>query len=778
MDIIILFSIGLVLIVIAVHASADDIIFLGDFERGDLTGFYWHYNKPEVVSSPHPVRAGIYSMRNYLHRYESSYPDRCDLHVGSSDSQPAGTRSVLRLNIGDEYWTGLSIYVPPDFVPDREGRDEIFFQFHGSPDKDSEGDYIEDWRNPPFSIRIHESNWEFSIIADSKKITPPRNTPGRYTYSKRIVVPMGNDIGKWTDFIINIKFNYNGNGFTKIWKDEELVVNLTGPNTFNDDRGPYPAMGLYKWSWDEEKYESNMDWRLLYIDELRIGGAGATYEDVAPSGSPPPSEPSPPPISGLSWQAEDGIITSPFKVENGYVYQSTQTTDPSVAGKASYRFNIDNAEDYIIKMVVDAEDGSDNSLFVNIDSEPSSPTMIWDIEPLTTGFEERSVSWRGSGTYDKNEFVPKIFSLTEGEHELIIRGRESYTLIDSITIEPYSTSGKLVGDTDNDGDVDIFDIWNVISHFGKTSGFVNRIDQKEDNKIDLFDLVVVARHFGEKNSETETPSNTPPEPPPSSDSDRQGIIFVGDFEDNDLRGFYWHYNKPEVVSATHPVREGTYSMRSYLHRYDSSYTYRTQVIPAASDDLPPDTQQTFRFDIGKEYWFGYSMYVPSDFVADFPGITDNVGGWQASPDTGEDYRIGCLALFIDEDRWKWRLSWDERAFTPDESWPHTMFLYEAKMGSSIGSWTDWVLNVKFSPNDDGFVKLWRNRELVATYHGSVCSNDQKGPYLQMGVYKWSWKPWHDPPYESKMEERLFYYDAFRIGDSSAGHDDVAPGSFS
>lgn len=61
--------------------------------------------------------------------------------------------------------------------------------------------------------------------------------------------------------------------------------------------------------------------------------------------------------------------------------------------------------------------------------------MIWDIKPLTSGFEQRTVSWVGNGTTN-SQFVPKVFTLGPGPHQLIIRGREMFTLLQSVTIAP------------------------------------------------------------------------------------------------------------------------------------------------------------------------------------------------------------------------------------------------------------------------------------------------------------------------------------------------------
>jgi hypothetical protein len=140
-------------------------------------------------------------------------------------------------------------------------------------------------------------------------------------------------------------------------------------------------------------------------------------------------------ITELEWEAEEGYVAPPFLVTDEYIVQRVETTDVAMSGRASYRFHIETAGDYLVKMVVDAPDEGANSLFVNIDAEPDEPGMIWDIE-VTDGFEGRTVSWRGAGTPTASEFVPQVFSLTAGEHTLIIRGREANTRVDRIQLEP------------------------------------------------------------------------------------------------------------------------------------------------------------------------------------------------------------------------------------------------------------------------------------------------------------------------------------------------------
>jgi hypothetical protein len=166
-----------------------------------------------------------------------------------------------------------------------------------------------------------------------------------------------------------------------------------------------------------------------YVWQLSVSDGYATTQTNLTVGVEAP----PLPACDLTFSATSGTVTAPFVVSSNYIYQPVQTTVVSNGGCASYSFTITNAGNYVIQALVNAPNDGANSFFVNIDAEPQSPTMIWDI-PLTTGFEQRIVSWRGNGTDTDNQFVPKIFSLTQGAHELIIVGREAYVQLETLYV--------------------------------------------------------------------------------------------------------------------------------------------------------------------------------------------------------------------------------------------------------------------------------------------------------------------------------------------------------
>jgi hypothetical protein len=131
-------------------------------------------------------------------------------------------------------------------------------------------------------------------------------------------------------------------------------------------------------------------------------------------------------------EAESGSIQAPFVVENGTVYQPSQTTMAN-GGRATYAFTISEPGDYMIAAQVSAPTEASNSFYVSIDSDPVDPHCVWHV-PVTGGFERRVVSWQGNGTWDKPAHTPKYFTLSAGPHTLVIIGREAGVKLDRITL--------------------------------------------------------------------------------------------------------------------------------------------------------------------------------------------------------------------------------------------------------------------------------------------------------------------------------------------------------
>jgi len=255
--------------------AAGNLLFVGDFETGDFSG--WHCkngswgNCPTVVSAQGSVqpRAGSFMMKSFLNPRTSSVAYRTETVL-------LGENDILHeFNIGSEYWFGLSIYLPGG-QPLEMG---VLGQFHGRADTH----LGERSRNPHLALRLYDGSWRVTMNWDSK---PNTYESGERVYdgSKDWVLGAA-EADKWTDWVIHVKLSYESDGLLEVYQDGQKVISHNGGNCYNDERGPYWKMGIYNASW---KDRPGIGARVAYHDELRVGGADASYKDVASRGSTPP----------------------------------------------------------------------------------------------------------------------------------------------------------------------------------------------------------------------------------------------------------------------------------------------------------------------------------------------------------------------------------------------------------------------------------------------------------------------------------------------------------
>lgn len=260
------FALGLVIWLLPPAAEAD-LHFVGDFESGDASGWGEELccsHSMEVVTSP--VRAG-----NHAARFEIRQGD---------PTEAGGHRAELRLDnaqTGGEYWYGFSVYLPADW--NYTGGDDpydwlILAQWHGQPDSG------EDWRSPPLDLRINQDTWLVKCRHDAAKITTS-NPESTILWE----ADGTQDAGRWTDWVFHVKWSYAADGFVQVWKNGVQVLDHSGPCAFNDDEGPYFKMGMYL-SPDQDRS------RTVFHDEVRVGGAGSSLQEVSPPGAvdPPPAD--------------------------------------------------------------------------------------------------------------------------------------------------------------------------------------------------------------------------------------------------------------------------------------------------------------------------------------------------------------------------------------------------------------------------------------------------------------------------------------------------------
>lgn len=148
----------------------------------------------------------------------------------------------------------------------------------------------------------------------------------------------------------------------------------------------------------------------------------------APTPEPTPS-PAPTPVSGLSFEAEYGAVSSPMQVVTDasasggkYVVQTAE----SGTGSVKYTFDVPTAGKYKMSAKVISPNGSSNSVYYAFDGASS---VTWNF-PDTI----KSWSWVDGDTV----------TLSKGTHTLIVKKREINTKLDSFELKPVESTSTTI----------------------------------------------------------------------------------------------------------------------------------------------------------------------------------------------------------------------------------------------------------------------------------------------------------------------------------------------
>lgn len=179
--------------------------------------------------------------------------------------------------LGETFWYAWSV-----FNPDGQGPDDkrVMGQW---PSRWQDGGYNE---GHTMGLEMYDGRWHLSIQR------------ARHPSRHRIIDLGPVATGEWTDWVFQIHWDMDqypddgDKGFVRVWKNSRLIdedgdgYTDTGVNCFlveDPDEVPFFKFGTYKREgllWVPERF-------VAYYDELRIGDASATFEDMAPRGERP-----------------------------------------------------------------------------------------------------------------------------------------------------------------------------------------------------------------------------------------------------------------------------------------------------------------------------------------------------------------------------------------------------------------------------------------------------------------------------------------------------------
>ncbi|MGK7912707.1 MAG: DUF4347 domain-containing protein [Synechococcus sp.] len=165
------------------------------------------------------------------------------------------------IEFGKNYTYSVRLYIPKDWKSD--GSMEVVSQWHGVPDKH----LGENFRNAPASFRISGNSFSLRQAWDADAVT---NTKDKSSYGSRKTNLGPLTRGQWIDWTFEVRWSHKSDGVFRVFRDGELMLDRTGPNTFNDKEPPYAKFGIYKPDWTARAHKSSTSRRVLYADDYTI----------------------------------------------------------------------------------------------------------------------------------------------------------------------------------------------------------------------------------------------------------------------------------------------------------------------------------------------------------------------------------------------------------------------------------------------------------------------------------------------------------------------------
>ncbi len=177
-----------------------------------------------------------------------------------------------------ELWYGWRLYLPSDFDPTMDTNPKanhiIVTQWH----QDNTTSFYD---GAPTVVRINNDNtWRLNL-----KYQPDLSVESITSHSFNLG-SINSHKGKWTNFVMHVKWTKNLDGFLRLWMNGRQVIGggraahqwENKPTFWDTPKGVGFKMGMYK----GDPWTQGQSPKVIYADDYRLGNARARYEDVAP----------------------------------------------------------------------------------------------------------------------------------------------------------------------------------------------------------------------------------------------------------------------------------------------------------------------------------------------------------------------------------------------------------------------------------------------------------------------------------------------------------------
>ena len=181
-----------------------------------------------------------------------------------------------RFHWGEEYWSGFSINVQ---VPVKGY--QIISQHHSSPGVGADGEA--DWSvaagGNSFTMKTTNGNFVFYTATNPDRVNQGPTGGGATRGSVSVTRPY--TVNKWHDIVLHFRNATDSTGIMEVWMDGQQVVNVRGPTVYRFDMAGRPKSPVQHQKIGMYHGTAEPIGEILY-DAFRIGGADASYQDVAP----------------------------------------------------------------------------------------------------------------------------------------------------------------------------------------------------------------------------------------------------------------------------------------------------------------------------------------------------------------------------------------------------------------------------------------------------------------------------------------------------------------
>ncbi|MEX2409858.1 MAG: polysaccharide lyase, partial [Candidatus Paceibacterota bacterium] len=229
--------------------SSNKLTYEETFENGDAwTGDCYAYQQFAGSHSFKSIQNPAF-MEGFSGKFELRYGDPMVTKNGGPRAEVLFGEQSHR-----ERWYSFAVFFPSyGWKLDKD--DEIVSQWHASNG------------TPPLALRVKNGKLRLRIgHTDGSSI--------KFNYIEFGEVPKD----EWNEFVFHVIHSEKSDGLIEVWKNGKKFATHKGPNLYKDGKHTRWKIGIYKSNWS--KKSTDVDLRVTYFDNVRIGNENASLEDM------------------------------------------------------------------------------------------------------------------------------------------------------------------------------------------------------------------------------------------------------------------------------------------------------------------------------------------------------------------------------------------------------------------------------------------------------------------------------------------------------------------